>query len=400
METARERIRKVLSHQPTEQLAIDFGSSGSTGVSAFCYENLKNYLGIDKEELTEIYDLWLMQANISPAMLERFGGDLLQIPHMKPSFGCERNKLKRMEIKGIPFLVPEAFSPVENKGNLEVYQNGILTAKMPSGGFYFDMIAHPYSDIEEVEEIDSLEINPMPEEEINYLEEAAKRLYETTDKSLFYYYPRKIFEDGIQNWGFEEFLVQMLTNEEMVYHYFERLVEVYKTDLERILSRIGKYIDMIRFVDDLGSQNNTLTSPSLYRDLIKPFHKELFSTVKEKAPDVKVALHSCGSIRSIIPDIIESGVDVLNPVQISADNMNPRTLKEEFGDKIVFWGGGANMQFTAEKCTTEELKAEVDSLIKIFSRDSGYIFSQVHAFQANVKPETVIAVMDTALKYR
>lgn len=400
-ETSRERIRKALRHEPTEQLPIDFGSSGSTGLSVFSYENLKQFTGLDAGMKTEVYDLWLMQARPSMQMLERFGGDIIQVPHRAPAFGLSRERMKQFPFHGIEMLVPEAFSPrTTENGSLEIVENGRVIGRMPNKGFYFDMVDHPYSELEEVSEIDALQIKPMSDEDIAYLGRMAKTLYEMTDKSLMYYYPRKIFEDGIQNWGFENFLIQLVSNEEMIHRYFERITDVYLYDIKRILDQIGPYIDIFRFVDDLGTQINTLISKTCYEQMIKPYQKKVYRSVKEYAPQVHVALHSCGAIRPFLPDLIECGVEVLNPVQISAAGMNPKELKEEFGKDLVFWGGGANMQFTAVNGTIEEIKEEVRSLIEIFRKDSGFIFAPVHAIQANVRPEVILAIYETALSFR
>ena len=401
METSRERIRKVLNHQKPDRLAIDFCSSGSTGISSFCYDKLKQYTGIDAGEITRIYDLWMMQSLPSFEMIERFGGDIIQVPHLSPEFNIPWEKGKKMNIHGTDFLVPEDFSPVcREDGALELWEDGVVIARMPAEGYYFDCVSHPYQNIEETGEINELDIQPMPEREIAYVAKKAEKLYQDTDKALMYYYPRKIFEDGIQKWGFENFLVQMVSNEKMVHRYFERLTKVYLQDLERILSRISPYVDLIRFVDDLGSQNAPMISTDMYRAMIKPYHENIFGYVREHYPKVKVALHCCGSIKPLINDLISAGVQVLNPVQISAKDMDPGELKEQFGKDIVFWGGGANMQFTAERGSLEDLKKEVGQLIEIFQKDGGFIFSQVHAIQGNVAPEKVEAIYDTALQYR
>ncbi len=401
METSRERIRKTLNHQQPDMLAIDFASSGSTGISSFCYDKLKRYLNMEREQLTKVYDLWLMQTLPSLEMVERFGGDILQVPHLSPEFGIPWKEGKKMNIHGTDFLVPKDFNPVRREdGALELWQEGRVVARMPAEGYYFDCVTHPYEDVEDVSEIDDLEISQMTDDEIDYAAWMAKKLYYETDKSLMYYYPRKIFEDGIQNWGFENFLVQMIVNPDMVHRYFQRLTEVYLKDLDRLLTRIGNYIDMIRFVDDLGSQTAPMISAELYREMIKPYHRKLFHYIRDRYPEVKVALHCCGSIKPLIGDLIEAGVQVLNPVQISAHDMEPEELKERFGDEIVFWGGGANMQFTAERGSIGELKREVRQLIEIFQPGGGFIFSQVHAIQGNVAPEKVTAIYETALQYR
>ena len=175
---------------------------------------------------------------------------------------------------------------------------------------------------------------------------------------------------------------------------------MYMTDLEKILGRIGKYIQVIQFGDDLGTQEAPLISLKTYRELIKPYQQRQYQYVRRQYPEVKVFLHSCGAIFPLIPDLIEAGVEILNPVQISAAGMEPRALKESFGKDIVFWGGGANMQGTVLNGSVEDIRREVRELIGIFSEGSGFVFNQVHNIQANVPPEKILAIYDTALAFR
>ena len=138
----------------------------------------------------------------------------------------------------------------------------------------------------------------------------------------------------------------------------------------------------------------------MYREMIKPYHKKIYSYVRENFPKVKVFLHSCGAIHDLIPDLIDAGVQILNPIQISANGMDPKRLKEEFGKDLVFWGGGANMQTFVQTASVEQIRAHVQELIETFAPGGGYVFTQVHNIQADVAPEKVLAIYETAAKYR
>jgi uroporphyrinogen decarboxylase len=138
----------------------------------------------------------------------------------------------------------------------------------------------------------------------------------------------------------------------------------------------------------------------MYREMIKPYHARQYQYVKNNYPDVKVFLHSCGAIFNLIPELIDAGVDILNPVQISAKGMDPVKLKKEFGKHLTFWGGGANMQYTVNQGSIEDIRKEVKELIEIFSPGGGYVFTQVHNIQSNVPPEKIMAIYETALEYR
>jgi uroporphyrinogen decarboxylase len=159
-------------------------------------------------------------------------------------------------------------------------------------------------------------------------------------------------------------------------------------------------IDIVQFGDDLGTQVALQISTEMYREMIKPYHRRIFHHVRDKWPQLKVFFHSCGAIADLIPDLIDAGVEVLNPVQISAKGMDAVMLKREFGKDISFWGGGADMQQTVVNGTLEDIKDEVRRFIDIFSRDGGYVFTQVHNIQANVPPEKIMAIYETAAEYR
>jgi uroporphyrinogen decarboxylase len=153
-------------------------------------------------------------------------------------------------------------------------------------------------------------------------------------------------------------------------------------------------------VDDLGTQNSLMMSIPTYREVVKPYHKKMFQFIKQKYPKQKIATHCCGAIYPIIPDLIDAGIDILNPVQISAKGMDPVQLKKEYGKDIVFWGGAANMQFTVPNGTLDEIRRETETLTEIFMKDGGFIFNPVHNIQANIDPEKIVAIYDVALKYR
>ena len=138
----------------------------------------------------------------------------------------------------------------------------------------------------------------------------------------------------------------------------------------------------------------------MYRDMVKPYHRQQCRFIHEHYPNIKVLMHCCGAIFDLIPDYIEIGVDLLNPVQISAAGMDPQRLKDTYGDRIMFWGGGADTQSFSRFKTVDDVRRHVDGLVKVFSRGGGYVFSQVHNFQANVEPEKILAVYETARAYK
>jgi uroporphyrinogen decarboxylase len=402
-ETSRERVRKTMNHIEPEVPAIDFCSSTSSGMSIFEYLDLKEHLGMDANDIPVLFDVFLMLADPSPAMIDRFGSDIIQLKRFAPNFGIKLKDWKKWTLhNGKTVLVPGGFNPKPDPRGGFVIENaqGIGIARMPEKGFYFDLIYFPYKNIEDSSEVDAIELKGVTDEEIDYLATEGKRLFEETDKAIVFPFGGRLVEAGLFGWGFEDFLVNLVSNPEMIHRYFERLTDMYINDIDRILQRCNDYIDIFRFVDDLGTQNSLMMSIDTYREVVKPYHKKMFQFIKQKYPKQKIATHCCGAIYPIIPDLIDAGIDILNPVQISAKGMDPGQLKKEYGKDIVFWGGAANMQFTVPNGTLAEIRRETESLTEIFMQDGGFIFNPVHNIQANINPEKIITIYDVALQYR
>jgi uroporphyrinogen decarboxylase len=176
--------------------------------------------------------------------------------------------------------------------------------------------------------------------------------------------------------------------------FLDRLVEMHLANLEKFLGAIGKYIDVILFSDDLGMQTGPQISPAMYREFFKPRHRIMWERAKKLA-EVKVKLHCCGGVRELFPDLIEAGLDAINPVQISCRGMDARELKAEFGRDIVLWGGGCDTQDILPNATPEAVRRHVQRQLEILGPGGGFVFQQVHNIQANVPPENIVAMYDS-----
>ena len=170
-------------------------------------------------------------------------------------------------------------------------------------------------------------------------------------------------------------------------------MEIHLANLERFLAAVGPYIDMICFGDDLGMQNGPQMSPAMYREFFKPRHARMWRRAKELA-DVKVMLHCCGGVRPLLDDLIDAGLDAINPVQITCRGMDARELKAEFGRRLTLWGGGCDTRFILSRATPEEVARHVREQVAILSPGGGFVFQQVHNVLADVPPENVIAMFD------
>lgn len=400
--TSRERIIAAVNHQPVDKLPIDFGGMRSTGISITAYDQLKKYLNITGG-IPKLYDVYQQLAEPETELVDRLGGDVLQVHRLYPSFGLSIKEWRKEILpQGVECLVPMDYHPIKNKdGSYHITdKNQTVIARMPSNGLYFDSTLTPYSFIENLSDLDAVHFEGISEEELDFIENQAKYLFENTDKAILFAFGGNILEAGENLLGFEKCMEFLLTEPEIMHALFQKMTDSYLSDLKKIMPRISGYINIIQFGDDLGTQASSIVSPSCYCEMIKPYHEIQYRFIHENYNNVKVFLHSCGAIYNLIPHLIDAGVDILNPVQISAKGMDPYKLKEEFGKNLVFWGGGANMQETVLTGSPDDIKKEVRELITIFSKDSGFVFNQVHNIQANVSPEKIMAIYDTALEFR
>lgn len=403
--TSRERIRAVLNHQMPDMLPIDFGAHRSSGISAIAYNKLKAKLGMD-QSTTKLYDIMQQLAMPEEAVLNHFGADVAQIYQLNPAFDACLDSWKPGTLQdGSPCLVPENLNPVPNAGGgLDIFnKQGVLVARQPQGGLYYDNMNHFLQDVEDIDELKKLMVKPsITEAELDFLEKQAKDLYENSGRATLLHVGGAVFEEGQQEFGYETFFYLLAAEPEVIHCWAENLTEGYIEVLDKILDRIGPYLDIAWFGgDDLGTQIAPQISLKMYREMIKPYHTQLYRFVKKKSPNTAVALHSCGAISPLIPDLIDAGIDILNPIQISAKDMDPATLKREFGKNLVFWGGGADMQgFVWHNDDPKEIYNHSRHLIETFAPEGNFVFTQIHNILADVAPEKVLAIYQAALDYR
>lgn len=398
---SRERIKCALQHRSPDVLPIDFGGMRSTGIQAIAYNKLLAHLGLVNEE-TRMYDIFQQLAEPSEAMVDRFHGDVLQVHRLKPAFGIDILEWKEGTLPdGSSCLVPKNFNPRRNdRGGLDVVEDGRVIATMPEGGLYFDQVVHPYAEAQTPADIDAVPLEGPSAEEATFLVSQAVEKRRRSDKALLFAFGGNILEAGQLDFGYETFYMNLALEPELMHYYFGRLVENHIAQLDALIPAIAEHIDLVQFGDDLGTQVAAQISVDMYRSMIKPYHSKLFMHVREKWPDLKVFFHSCGAIAELIPDLIDAGVEALNPVQISARGMEPAFLKREYGADLTFWGGGVNMQQTAVFGSVQDIKEEARRNIEIFSKGGGYVFTQVHNIQANVPPEKIVAIYEAAAEFR
>ena len=378
-------------------MPIDFGGMRSTGIMAIAYNKLKAHLGITDGE-TRLYDTGQQLALPEPPILDRFHVDVIDLLNTLGRFPEEWKDWTLPD--GSPAKAPVGWNPVKVEDGWELRRpDGIVEARMPASCLYFESCYRPLADTETIADIERHDWSTVKSEDLWELKERAKWLYENTDYAIMFGFGGNILEGGQNAFGWERFMTEIALNTELVEYALDKMVEVYMEDLRVYLDAIGPYIQLIQMGDDLGTQTATMLSPEMYRKVVKPRHAKQYRFIREHPSDVHVFLHACGSCYDIMGDLVDEGVEALNPVQTSAVGMDPVRLKKEFGDYLAFWGGGCDTQSVLPNATPEEIDRHVRERIEIFAPGGGYVFNQIHNVQSNVPPENVVAMFDAAWKH-
>jgi len=278
---------------------------------------------------------------------------------------------------------------------------GVKWAKPVKGGLYFDIRAHPISGRVRLDEIENY---PWPELAnpilIETMRDEAERISRDTDAAIVLAAgDAGIFERAQWVRGFTSFLTDLIIKPSLATSVLDIITDMHIRYWDRALDAMGDLVQVVVEADDLGMQDRPLISPELYRRHIKPRHKRLFSFIKEKAPNVYIFFHCCGSIYDLIPDLVDAGIDILNPVQVSAAKMDTKRLKREFGSALTFWGGGVDTQRILPQGTPMEVKNEVRKRLDDLSPGGGYVFSSIHNIQPDVPPRNIMAMVEALREY-
>ncbi|MDK1021360.1 MAG: uroporphyrinogen decarboxylase family protein [Candidatus Hydrogenedentes bacterium] len=395
--TSRERVLAAIRHQEPDRAPIDLGAMGSTGIQAIGYSKLKVLLGIDEGQ-TRVYDTMQQLAVVEKPIFERFHLDVVSV---SSGLGAESEAWKPWVLPdGSDAYVPVGFNPESDGAGGYVVKDskGNVRMRAPEGCLYFEPAYHPLAQMTTASELEDWNPRTLSDEYLDGLRVNAKFLSENTDYAILGGFGGNILEAGQSLRGWGQFMMDMAADPEFTHAMLDKLTALHLANLKRYLEAVGDYIQIIQMGDDLGTQSATQLSLAMYREYIKPRHKAIYQYVREHS-DVAVFLHSCGSVYDLIPDFIDEGVQILNPVQTSAAKMDPRRLKEEFGDKLTFWGGGCDTQTLLPTATPAEVREHVRERMEIFKPGGGFIFNQIHNVQADVPPENVVAMLDAAYEF-
>jgi len=398
--TSRERILLTLKHKEPDRVPIDLGGMRSSGIHAIAYNKLKRYLNCEDKSV-KIFDLGQQLAVVDDEIRERVTSDVVELKRLDGGFGTRINSWKQIDLflDGGEYYVPADFNPkVLADGSFAIEIEGKIVALMPKGGYYFNRRYTPLANASERKEIDIILSNRITGEELDFLEAQAREIKNNTDCAILGSFGGNFIEMGQTLFGYQEFMERLILDKPFIEYFLGKLEEKYFEEIERYLNRVGKYIDIIVLGDDYGTQEDLQISIEMFRQLFKPHLKALFDFI-EKRSDVYIFLHSCGAVSKLIPDLIDAGIQILNPVQTSAKGMSPELLKKKFGKDIVFWGGGCDTQRILPFGTLDEVENDVKKRIDIFAPEGGFVFAAIHNIQQEVSPEKCLRLFDTARDY-
>lgn len=412
---SRERVTLALNHREPDRVPLDLGGTAVSGMHVSSVYALRQALKLDPPGTpVKVVEPYQMLGEIQPDLLAAVGADIVGLMGRGTFFGFRNEGWKPWTFfDGTPVLVPAAFNTdPEPDGSILMYPEGDKSAPpsghLPAGGFYFDAIVRqpPIDDAALNVEDNLEEFGPISDDDLAYFAAEADRLYTQTDKAIIASFGGTSFGDiamvpatqlkhpkGIRD--IAEWYMSTVTRKEYVRKIFERQCELGLANLAKLHAVVGERVAAV-FVTgtDFGQQTGNFISRRAYRDLFMPFHRAINDWVHANTM-WKTFIHSCGSVIGLLPDFIEAGFDILNPVQCSAAGMDPATLKARFGEQITFWGGGVDTQNTLPFGTADDVRREVTERLRIFGPGGRFIFNPIHNVQARVPLENLLAMYET-----
>ncbi len=408
--TSRERVWRAVNFKAPDRTPIDLGAMKASGIAAKAYNRVKARIGLDSR--TRIWDPKFMIASVEEAVRRRFHVDVmpLDISSAADDLRPDRDWVPSALYAGAEGLLPPGTAigtDEEGRWALLDQERKPTPFRMPREGCYFDDIAFDAAGAA----IDPAAFRPatgFTDEQLGALQARGKFLHANTDYALLgwgggvCFLGLSLITDRLSNVTMglpSEWMAMLLTEKETCREMMGKSVEAAIKCLTQLRDAVGDYCFAWGIAaDDSGTQRGEFISPELWVEMIKPHYATLCAWI-HRHTGWKTFLHSCGSIYHLIPHLIEAGVDILNPVQTSAANMEPARLKREFGSRLVFWGGGCDTQRTLATAAPEEIREQVRDRLGLFKPGGGYVFNQVHNIQPNVPPENVIAMLDAAYEF-
>ncbi len=414
--TSRERIQKALNHEQPDRIPLDLGGSATSGLHAQTVNDLRSYLKLEKRPV-KAFEPYQMLGWMDEDLLDALDIDVQNIPGHKTMFGFPNQNWKPWKLpNGLEVLMAEDFEYDEDDdGSILVYPEGDRTVqpsgKMPSGGYFFDTIIRQEPIIEDqLNPADNLEeFTPINQDTLTHFAEQMKS-FSSSSRALLASFGGTAIGDialvpgpfmkapkGIRD--ISEWYLSTLIRQDYLHEVFEKQTEVALQNLAKIHPIVGNRIDAV-FVcgTDFGTQTSTFCSSDIYLSLYHPYYKRINDWIHQHT-HWKTFKHSCGAVAEFIPLFIDSGFDILNPVQISASGMDPKILKKEYGQEIVFWGGGIDTQQMLPFGTPNEIRSQVLKNCEVFAKDGGFIFNTVHNIQGHTPIHNVVAMINALREF-
>ncbi len=413
--TSRERVLATINHKEPDRVPVDLGSTPSSGISAIAHAQLMAHLQWDDPTL--IYDVVQQLAQPSDRLIQRFSIDVIDIGRTFNQFPSEWHPIELQG--GLAAYYPNWFYPQQQKGGewISYHESGSPLAVMPVGATFFDQLefpwVHGYPEGRQAmnEALDeamgkimwsAMTHSPWDHaSEQNFwktLRERTQRLRESSDKALLVGCGCNLFEWGTFLRRMDNFLMDLYIDKENVSILMELLMDRHMKTLEKVCDSIGDLVDIVRFGDDLGMDSGPFMSLDIYRELFHHHRKRLCDYTHSHS-NMKTFLHSCGSVYQYIPDFIEEGVDILNPLQTNCLHMDPYQIKSEFGEHITFWGGGMDPRVILNNGSPSDVRKEVFRRLEILAPHGGYVFNNIHNIMPDVPPQNIVALFDAVQEF-
>ncbi len=406
-----------MDHRSADKIAVDFGGTAVTGIHCLIVEKLREHYGLERRPV-KILDSFQMLGVIDDDLKEVLQTDVVGVYGQRDIFGVLQGE-RWKEVKfgwGQTVLLPEDFRMTESNGDRFIHPSGDTSVPpsgvMPSSGYFFNAIERQGElDDNDLHVEDNLEeFQPLSDQDLDYWEKTIRRAA-AGDRAVMASFPGTALGDvalvpamhlrapkGIR--GVTEWYLSTVMRTDYIHRMFERQVEIALGNLARLNARVGDLVDAVYICGtDFGTQDSQFCSGETFDELWLPYYKKMNDWIHANTR-WKTFKHSCGAMLPLIPNMIEAGFDILNPVQISAKDMDPKILKERFGDKLTFWGGGVDTQMVLSQGTPQQVARQVEEQCHILGENGGFVFNTVHNIQANTPLENVVAMIETLRKLR
>ena len=392
--TGRDRVLATLNRQQTDCTAFEIGGTDCSSIHVIAYKKLRQRMGLPDGPI-RCGCLIQLAAQIDADVMDALGIDVEAL-----WFGSKQTKIWKTHF-GVDLVVPELFDVEDLPDGSAVVRNpqGVIYARRAADAYYHDPFGAPLGEITSPAELDRFEslferwdYSYTYDEPLEALAQRAQKQYCSTDRAVAALWRMHYLQAGMLMRGYEQFLIDLVADKDLAHALLGKLHQAYLDRTDAFLHALGDWFDIVFLTDDLGTQKTGMISTDVYREMIFPHISEIVGKIK--AAGKKVVMHSCGAVSSFVPFLIEMGVDALNPVQVSADGMNPADLMRQYGKDIAFWGGGCDTQHALNASDPEVVRADVRRRLREFGPDAPLVFTQVHNIQYDVPPENILAMRD------